>query len=126
MPSWTHLIRFIAVEDSLVHLGQLVDTSRDIGRDSVDSVEIAAFVIEGSIFDGRVTKEVMHVKQVRHNHNFVDAVFNAKLHSTAPISHFSRGMQLYQVPWTELLGPCKGKQTAKTCCGCEHWKTHYI
>lgn len=65
MPSWTHLIRFIAVEDSLVHIGQLVDTSRDVGRDSVDGVEIAAYVIDGTIFDGRVTKEVMHVKQVR-------------------------------------------------------------
>lgn len=65
MPSWTHLIRFVAVEDSLVHLGQLVDTSRDVGRDSVDGVEIAAYVIDGTIFDGRVTNEVMHVKQVR-------------------------------------------------------------
>lgn len=65
MPSWTHLIRFIAVEDSLVHIGQLVDTSRDVGRDSVDGVQIAAYVIDGTIFDGRVTKEIMHVKQVR-------------------------------------------------------------
>ena len=59
------MIRFVAVEDSLVHLGQLVDTSRDIGRDSVDGVEIAAYVIDGTIFDGRVTDNVMHVKQVR-------------------------------------------------------------
>lgn len=59
------MIRFVAVEDSLVHLGQLVDTSRDIGRDSVDGVEIAAYVIDGTIFDGRVTDDVMHVKQVR-------------------------------------------------------------
>lgn len=65
MPPWTHLIRFIAVEDSLVHIGQLVDTSRDVGRDSVDGVQIAAYVIDGTIFDGRVTKEIMHVKQVR-------------------------------------------------------------
>jgi hypothetical protein len=65
MPDWTHLIRFIAVEDSLVHLGQLVDVTRDIGRDSVDGVEIAAYVIEGTIFDGKVTKDILHVKQVR-------------------------------------------------------------
>jgi hypothetical protein len=65
MPSWTHLVRFIAVEDSQIHLGQLVDTTRDVGRDTVDGVEIAAKVIEGTIFDGRVTDEVMHVKQVR-------------------------------------------------------------
>jgi hypothetical protein len=64
MASWSHLVRFIAVEDSQVHLGQLVDTTRDVGRDTVDGVEIAVKVIEGTIFDGRVTDEVMHVKQV--------------------------------------------------------------
>lgn len=64
MPSWTHLIRFIAVEDNLVHLGQLVDTSRDIGDDSVKGVQIAAYVINGTIYDGRITDRVMHVKQV--------------------------------------------------------------
>jgi len=64
MPCWTHLIRFIAVEDSLVHLGQLVDTSRDVGEDSVKGVQIAAYLINGTIYDGRVTDQVMHVKQV--------------------------------------------------------------
>lgn len=64
MPSWTHLVRFIAVEDSLVHLGQLVDPTRDVGRDHVNGIEIAAYLIEGTVFDGRVTKEIMHVKQV--------------------------------------------------------------
>ncbi|KAJ5798659.1 uncharacterized protein N7503_006164 [Penicillium pulvis] len=64
MSSWTHLVRFVAVEDSQVHLGQLVDTTRDVGRDSADGVKIAVKVIEGTIFDGRVTKEVLHVKQL--------------------------------------------------------------
>ncbi|CAI7653805.1 unnamed protein product [Penicillium bialowiezense] len=64
MPSWTHLIRFIAAEDNQVHLGQLVDTSRDVGQDSVEGVEIAAKLINGTIFDGRVTDVVMHVKQL--------------------------------------------------------------
>ncbi|OQE16017.1 hypothetical protein PENFLA_c029G03066 [Penicillium flavigenum] len=63
MPSWTHLVRFIAVEDSQVHLGQLVDPTRDVGRDSVDGVEITVKAIEGTIFDGRVTDEILHVKQ---------------------------------------------------------------
>lgn len=62
---WTHLIRFIAVEDSQEHLGQLVDTTRDIGKDSVNGVEIAAYLIDGTIFDGRVSTTVMHVKQVK-------------------------------------------------------------
>ncbi len=64
MPSWTHLVRFIAIEDNQIHLGQLVDTSRDVGQDSVDKKEIAAYLVDGNIFDGSVTKEVLHVKQV--------------------------------------------------------------
>ncbi|KAL2826250.1 2-keto-4-pentenoate hydratase [Aspergillus cavernicola] len=64
MTPWTHLVRFVAVEDSQVHLGQLIDTSRDVGRDSVDGEEIAVFLINGSIFDGRVTSHILHVKQL--------------------------------------------------------------
>lgn len=62
--SWTHLVRFIASEDHQIHLGQLVDTTRDIGQDTVDGVDIAVFLIEGTINNGRVTKQTMHVKQV--------------------------------------------------------------
>ncbi|KAL3455998.1 hypothetical protein BJX64DRAFT_297101 [Aspergillus heterothallicus] len=64
MPSWTHLVRFVAVEDNQVHLGQLVDTTRDVGRDSVDGVDIAVYVVDGTIFDGRVTEQVLHVKSL--------------------------------------------------------------
>lgn len=67
MPSWTHLIRFIAIEDNQIHLGQLIDTSRDIGLDAVNGVEISAYLIDGNIFDGRVTNQILHVKQVRLN-----------------------------------------------------------
>lgn len=65
MPSWTHLIRFIAVEDGQIHLGQLVDPTRDVGQDSLHGISIHAFVIEGSIYDGRVTESELEVKQVR-------------------------------------------------------------
>lgn len=64
MAHWTHLIRFFAVEDGQIHLGQLVDTSRDIGEDSFNGVPIKAFRIEGSIHSGRVTEEVLQVKRV--------------------------------------------------------------
>jgi hypothetical protein len=63
-PSWTHLVRFIATEDNHIHLGQLVNTDRDAGKDSVKGVDILVYLIEGSIFDGRVTDKIMHVKQV--------------------------------------------------------------
>ncbi|KAH8204408.1 hypothetical protein TruAng_001459 [Truncatella angustata] len=63
MPEWTHLIRFLAVEDDQVHLGQLVDTTRDAGLDSVDGTEIKAYLINGDIFNGKVTKHVYTVKK---------------------------------------------------------------
>ncbi|GKZ28494.1 hypothetical protein AbraIFM66950_008352 [Aspergillus brasiliensis] len=64
MTSWTHLIRFVAVEDNHIHLGQLVNTEQDVGKDSVNGVEIPVYLIEGTIFDGRVTDQVMHAKQI--------------------------------------------------------------
>ncbi len=64
MPSWTHLIRFIALEDSRVHIGQLVDTSRDVGLDSFEGKEIKAYLINGSIFDGEVTDQILTAKQI--------------------------------------------------------------
>jgi hypothetical protein len=64
MPSWTHLVQSLTIEDSQVHLGQLVDTTRDAGRDSADGLEIAVYVIDGTVFDGRVTDQVLHVKSL--------------------------------------------------------------
>ncbi|PYH80331.1 fumarylacetoacetate hydrolase [Aspergillus uvarum CBS 121591] len=64
MASWTHLIRFVAVEDNHIHLGQLVNTEQDVGKDSVNGVDIPVYLIEGTIFDGRVTDQLMHVKQI--------------------------------------------------------------
>ncbi|RYC64505.1 hypothetical protein CHU98_g1701 [Xylaria longipes] len=60
MGNWTHLIRFIAKEDQQVHLGQLVDTTRDVGKDSVDGVEIKAYLVRGSIFDGKIITGVVY------------------------------------------------------------------
>ena len=65
MPSWTHLIRFVAAEDGQPHLGQLVDTSRDVGMDTLDGRKTKAFLIVGSIFDGKVTETILTVKYVR-------------------------------------------------------------
>lgn len=65
MPSWTHLIRFVANEDNQTHLGQLVDTSRDVGLDTFEGKTVKAYLIVGTIFDGEVTKTVLTVKNVR-------------------------------------------------------------
>lgn len=65
MSSWTHLIRFVAEEDNQTHLGQLVDTSRDVGWDSYNKEKIKAYLIVGTIFDGHVTKTKLTVSYVR-------------------------------------------------------------
>jgi len=64
MAKATHIIRFIAVEDSRIHLGQLVDTTRDIGLDSVEGKEIKAYLINGSIFAPEITQHIYTVKQL--------------------------------------------------------------
>jgi hypothetical protein len=64
MASWTHLIRFVAVEDDKTYLGQLVDTARDIGIDSLNGIPIYAFVVEGSIYSGRVTDRRLQIRKV--------------------------------------------------------------
>ena len=64
MPAATHIIRFIANEDNREHVGQLVDTSRDVGLDSVEGKEIKAYLINGTIFSGEVTDKVYTVKQL--------------------------------------------------------------
>lgn len=64
MPAWTHLVRFIAVEDEQIHLGQLVDTTRDVGLDSVEGREIKAYLINGDAYTGLVTKIVYTIRKL--------------------------------------------------------------
>lgn len=58
----THIIRFLAQEDNRIHLGQLVDATRDVGLDSYDGKEIKAYLINGSLYNPEVTKHVYTVK----------------------------------------------------------------
>lgn len=60
----THIIRFVANEDGRVHLGQLADTSRDVGLDSFEGKEIIAYEIIGSISNGEVTPNALTVKHL--------------------------------------------------------------
>jgi len=60
----SHIIRFIANEDNRIHLGQLVDTSRDVGLDSYEGKKIEAYLINGTIFAPEVTSVVYSVKQL--------------------------------------------------------------
>jgi len=64
MPSWKRLIRFVAVEDGLVHLGQPVDTSIDVG---LAKQNIKAHEISGSSAldpNATVTAKILTVKQL--------------------------------------------------------------
>lgn len=67
MPNWTHLIRCRAVEDGQVHLGQVIDTSRDVGIDCMNGVEVKAFLINGDIFTGTVTNNTLTVDHVSYH-----------------------------------------------------------
>ncbi|GAD98468.1 fumarylacetoacetate hydrolase, putative [Paecilomyces variotii No. 5] len=62
--SWTHLIRFIATEDDQIHLGQLVNTARDIGEDTLEGIEVLAYKIDGTCFNGKVTSQILRVKKL--------------------------------------------------------------
>lgn len=63
-PKATHIIRFIAIDDSRIHLGQLLDPSRDVGLDSLEGKDIKAYLITGSIFHPEVTGHVYTVKHL--------------------------------------------------------------
>jgi hypothetical protein len=64
MQSWTHAIRFIAKEDHQIHIGQLVDTSQDVGIATFEGKEVKAYEINGTLFNGKITKTVLTVQQV--------------------------------------------------------------
>lgn len=66
MPAWTHLIRFEALEDRRVHLGQLEDTDADIGLDLEKGIPAKAYRISGDAFTGVVTSELLTVLRVSH------------------------------------------------------------
>lgn len=62
---WTHLIRFLAKEDGQIHLGQ-IDAKKfpDVGLATLQGKDVDVKVVSGSIYDGVVTDQVLHVKQV--------------------------------------------------------------
>ncbi|KAF4336947.1 bifunctional 4-hydroxyphenylacetate degradation enzyme [Fusarium beomiforme] len=96
MSTWTHLIRFRAKEDGQVHLGQLVDTSRDVGLDCVDGVEVKAFLINGDMYNGTVTEKVLTVD---HEGGF-------------PIPN---DLEVFTKPRTALAGPFPAAVTIPKC-----------
>ncbi|CAH0051950.1 unnamed protein product [Clonostachys solani] len=62
---WTHLVRFLAVEDGRIHLGQ-IDAKKwpDIGLALDIGARITANLIEGNAFNGIVTNRTMEISRV--------------------------------------------------------------
>lgn len=100
MPSWTHLIRFIATEDHEVHLGQLVDTTQDVGLSSLNNIEIKAYLIHGTIFNNVVTNHILTVKQVSSLETYKKQMLTG---SQASGTSYKGGLQLHPLFGTELL-----------------------
>lgn len=63
--NWTHLIRFIAVEDGQIHLGEVDPKEHpDLGLDTFAGKKVTAKLINGSIYDGLVTTTTLTVDRV--------------------------------------------------------------
>ncbi|KAF1931941.1 uncharacterized protein M421DRAFT_417672 [Didymella exigua CBS 183.55] len=121
MPDWTHLIRFVTVEDEQVHLGQLVDTTRDVGLDSVNGVEIKAYLVNGDIFSGKVTQHVYTVRKLlspvaREQCSYIRCLgLNYKDHAKEANLQLPKEPVLFTKPRTALIGPYPASITIPKC-----------
>jgi len=63
--TWTHLVRFIAVEDGQVHLGN-VDALKypDVGLSTFKGEKVAVNLVTGSAFSGTVTEKILHIERL--------------------------------------------------------------
>ncbi|PQE12292.1 fumarylacetoacetate hydrolase protein [Rutstroemia sp. NJR-2017a BVV2] len=111
MQSWTHAIRFIAKEDHQIHIGQLVDTSQDVGIATFEGKEVKAYEINGTLFNGKITKTVLTVQQLlspidRSECNFIRCLgLNYRDHATEANLPLPKAPILFTKPRTALAGP---------------------
>ncbi|KIW61309.1 hypothetical protein PV05_01447 [Exophiala xenobiotica] len=111
MTKATHIIRFIANEDNRIHLGQLVDTSRDVGLDTFDGKKVEAYLINGSIFAPEVTSVVYTVKQLlspvsTEDCNYIRCLgLNYKDHANEANMALPKAPILFTKPRTALADP---------------------
>ncbi|KAF5615589.1 uncharacterized protein FTJAE_13291 [Fusarium tjaetaba] len=121
MSSWTHLIRFKAKEDGQVHLGQLVDSTRDIGLDYMDGVEIKAFLLNGDIYNGTVTEQVLTVDYLlapvdQGQCNFIRCLgLNYRDHAEEGNFPIPSDLEVFTKPRTALTGPFPAAITIPKC-----------
>ncbi|TFK55386.1 fumarylacetoacetate hydrolase [Heliocybe sulcata] len=110
---WTRLIRFVAAETGLVHLGEPVERHLDVGLAAYEKKPIKAYEVLGSALDpaAQVTKNVLTVKELLAplereevkivrclGLNYADHAAEAKLAKpAAPV--------LFYKPATSIVGP---------------------
>ncbi|KAH8884981.1 5-carboxymethyl-2-hydroxymuconate isomerase [Thozetella sp. PMI_491] len=111
MASWTHLIRFIAKEDRLIHLGQLVDTSGDVRISVLDGQEVKAYLINGTIFNGDVTNTIYTVERLLSPVSMEDCNYirclGLNYHDHAKVNPWS---PVLAVPMTKKPNHCVGRR----------------
>ncbi|KAN0120295.1 putative fumarylacetoacetate hydrolase [Hyaloscypha variabilis] len=111
MSSWTHLIRFVALEDHEVHLGQLVDNTQDVGLSTLNNVEVKAYLIQGTIFNNVVTKHILTVKQLlapvtKEDCNYIRCLgLNYSDHAKEANLPIPKAPILFTKPRSALAGP---------------------
>ncbi|KAH7214358.1 hypothetical protein DER44DRAFT_713960 [Fusarium oxysporum] len=121
MTNWTHLIRFRAVEDGQVHLGQLVDTSRDVGIDCLNGVEVKAFLINGDVFNGTVTQNIFTVDHLlspvsREQCNYIRCLgLNYRDHAEEGGFPIPDELEVFTKPRFALTGPYPAAVTIPRC-----------
>lgn len=63
---WTHLVRFVAVEDGQIHLGQIdAQEFPDVGLAVEQGKTIKAKLVYGTVFDGVVGDKSLTIAQVK-------------------------------------------------------------
>ncbi|KAL2206007.1 hypothetical protein CC79DRAFT_1349305 [Sarocladium strictum] len=121
MPNWSHLVRFRAKEDGQIHLGQLVDTERDVGLDSVSGREIKAYLINGDAFNGSVTAHILTVEALlspitREQCSYIRCLgLNYKDHAAEGGFALPEEPELFTKPRTALMGPFPEAVTIPKC-----------
>ncbi|CAM1508576.1 Fc.00g054240.m01.CDS01 [Cosmosporella sp. VM-42] len=121
MPNWTHLIRFTAVEDGQAHLGQLVDTSKDVGIESFNGAEIKAYLINGDMFNGTVTNKVLTVDHLlapvtQEQCNYIRCLgLNYRDHAEEGGFPIPNEPEVFTKPRAALTGPYPASVTIPVC-----------
>nr|QJQ48093.1 CPH [Cloning vector pnnCPH-C1]QJQ48102.1 CPH [Cloning vector pX037] len=113
--TWSRLIRFVAVETSLVHIGEPIDATMDVGLARREGKTIQAYEIigSGSALDlsAQVSKNVLTVRELlmplsREEIKTVRCLgLNYPVHATEANVAVPKFPNLFYKPVTSLIGP---------------------